>query len=285
MNYWVIPQHEPVDRVTETVVFCDEYSDWWDGGKNEYDQKYKNGDVAYFVRSNGDLHAWGIVIQATQSGQIEADDDEEGETAPWYVHYSASVTVQPRVAFGGPITIAPSAKPRTLTVDEAQAINLAIREKCEPRVIALEYVTPEFIQKLTHNPDEMRFLHWRDFEFLLAGLLDQFGYQVDVQRGTKDGGIDLFALSKADHPLGPHKYLLQAKRWKNAVGVAPVRELKFLHDHYSMTKSCLATTSRFTSGAWHLAQQYSHQLDLRDFEGLSEWIKTAWNIDPFAQPS
>jgi restriction system protein len=81
-------------------------------------------------------------------------------------------------------------------------------------------------------------MHWRDFERVLARLLEEFGYEIDLQRGTKDGGVDLFALRRAGHPLGPHKYLLQAKRWKGSVGVAPVRELKFLHDQYGMTKSC-----------------------------------------------
>lgn len=156
-------------------------------------------------------------------------------------------------------------------------MNLAIRDRTQPRIITLEYVSPELVERLRRNPDVLRSINWREFERLLARLLEEFGYEIDLKRGTKDGGVDLFALSRTGHPLGPHKYLLQAKRWQGVVGVAPVRELKFLHDHHGMTKSCLATTSCFTSGAWRLAQRFSHQLELRDYEGIKEWITHAWN--------
>jgi restriction endonuclease Mrr len=108
----------------------------------------------------------------------------------------------------------------------------------------------------------------------LAQILEDLEYEIELQRGTKDGGVDIFAL-KRDNPMGPHRYLLQAKRWSNAVGVEPVREVLFLHNHYKMTKSCLATTSRFTSGAWDYAREYRWQLELKDFDRLREWLGVA----------
>jgi restriction system protein len=75
--------------------------------------------------------------------------------------------------------------------------------------------------------------------------------------------------------FGPQRFLLQAKRYSNKVGIEPVRQLAFLHSHLRATKSCLATTATFTKGAWELAQQYQWQLELRDFDGLQEWIKYA----------
>jgi restriction system protein len=91
-----------------------------------------------------------------------------------------------------------------------------------------------------------------------------------AQRGTKDGAVDIFAL-RLSTTFGQQRFLLQAKRYKNKVGVEPVRQLAFLHPHYNVTKSCLATTLSFTRGAWELADQYKCWLDLRDAKGIIDW--------------
>jgi restriction endonuclease Mrr len=77
--------------------------------------------------------------------------------------------------------------------------------------------------------------------------------------------------------------LIQAKRWSNRVGVEPVRQLLFLHSHHRVTKSCLATTSVFTEGAWALATQYRWQLELRDLDGIRDWVATAVRLKRVAQ--
>lgn len=136
----------------------------------------------------------------------------------------------------------------------------------------LEIVDINLYQVLQTHPELLRTLDWRIFEKLLADILDQFGFEVELQRGTKDGGVDLFAIHKTA-VFGEQRFLLQAKRWSNRVGIEPVRQLAFLHNHYRATKSCLATTSTFTSGAWELAQQYRYQMELRDFDGIHEWIR------------
>jgi HJR/Mrr/RecB family endonuclease len=147
-------------------------------------------------------------------------------------------------------------------------------ESTEGSFLVLPLVTPELLNAIKRDPELLRTVDGRSFERILAELLERQGYQVELQRGTKDGGIDIFALMRQG-PLGPHRYLVQAKRWTRPVGVAPVRELMFLHADHKVTKSCLATTSRFTNGAWRLADDYRWQLELRDFESLQEWIEKA----------
>lgn len=280
MNYWLVPRDTPLQTAAQPVEFHDAWSSW-SAGEEDSEPRFALGDTAYLVGHDGKLFAWGTVLKSDEDGRIVTDDDEEGQTPPWWVDHSASVKLQPKVVFGSALPLPEfQGQLRALSADEARAIDLAIRRNSEPRVICLDHVSPRLIKELTESPERVQFLDWRNFEYLLEALLDQFGYRVDLQRGTKDGGVDLFALSRADHPFGPHKYLLQAKKWKNAVGVAPVRELKFLHDEHRMTKSCLVTTSRFTSGAWRLAKQFPYQLELRDFEGFQEWIRTAWEPGP-----
>jgi len=141
-------------------------------------------------------------------------------------------------------------------------------------VVTLDFISPELWRALTSNPEVLRSLHWREFEKVLAGLLERMEYEIELQQGTKDGGVDIFAIKRSG-PLGPHRYLLQAKRSARIIGVEPVRELLFLHSEHRVSKSCLATTSRFTKGAWTLADQHSWQLELRDFTGLKEWVQIA----------
>lgn len=150
----------------------------------------------------------------------------------------------------------------------------AAEEDALTEIFHLDIVDSALYKALITHPELLHTLNWRTFELLLADILASFGYEVELQRGTKDGGVDLFAVKKAD-PLGQHRYLLQAKRWGNKVGVDPVQRLAFLHSHHRMTKSCLATTSSFTSGAWEWAKQYQWQLELRDFVGIHDWIINA----------
>jgi CheY-like chemotaxis protein/HJR/Mrr/RecB family endonuclease len=153
------------------------------------------------------------------------------------------------------------------------------------QIIHLDTIDLILYKQLEANPDLLKALTWRTFERLLADILETFGYSVQLMQGTKDGGIDIIALGKPK-PWGEHRYLLQAKRWSNKVGVAPVRELKFLHDHLGASRSCLATTGEFTRGAWRLSEEYHWELELQDYTGIRRWIdeaiKLKWKASPGA---
>ena len=136
----------------------------------------------------------------------------------------------------------------------------------------LDVVDINLYKLIVNEPELLRSLDWRTFELLLADILRTVGYNIELTRATKDGGIDLFAI-KQDSEFGVHKYLLQAKRYKEKVQVEPVRSLLFLHNHYKATKSCLATTAQFTKGAWQLADNYKWQLELKDYTGIYQWVK------------
>lgn len=144
----------------------------------------------------------------------------------------------------------------------------------DPAVLPIRLVDEIDLQLysvIAAHPELLRTLHWRTFEKLLADILERFGYEIELQRGSKDGGIDLFAIRRSS-VLGPERYILQAKRWSSRVGIEPVRQLLFLQAHERATKACLVTTSRFTRGAWELGAEYKWQLHLRDADGLLDWV-------------
>lgn len=142
-----------------------------------------------------------------------------------------------------------------------------------PQLITLQLPDHRLVDEINKHPGLLRLMPWRDFEKLLAQILERLGYEVELSRGTKDGGVDVVAIKTLD--FGPHRYLLQAKRWSHAVGVAPVRELLGNHHHYGASKSCLAVTSRFTSEAWHLAETHKWELELKDHDRILDLVKRA----------
>jgi CheY-like chemotaxis protein len=144
-------------------------------------------------------------------------------------------------------------------------------------VFLLDTVDVLLYQAIQREPQLLHTLNWRTFERLLADVMETFGYQVELMAGTQDGGVDIVALRK-DEDWGVHRYLLQAKRWNDHVGVEPVKQLMFEHIDRRATKSCLATTSRFTKGAWRVAANYKWQLELRDYDGIREWVEKAARI-------
>ncbi len=155
-----------------------------------------------------------------------------------------------------------------------KTIAIPIANASENIIFRLDSIDPMLYKLLLDHPELLRTLDWRTFERLLADALESLEYEIELQKGTKDGGVDIFAIKRSG-VMGPQRFLIQAKRYKNRVGVDPVRQLMFLHLDHRATKVCLATTSTFTRGAWQLAEQYKWQLELRDFQGVHDWIRQA----------
>ena len=135
----------------------------------------------------------------------------------------------------------------------------------------LNEIDLDVYKELLSNEQLAKSINWRNFELLLAKILEKFEFDVEVLKGSKDGGIDVIALKKTS-TFGTERYLIQAKKWTNKVGVEPVRQLLWAHNEYKVTKSCLITTSKFTKGAWELAEKYKWQIELKDYDKLNEWI-------------
>jgi len=181
---------------------------------------------------------------------------------------------------------------REIAKRDNAALDRVIEEWAKARAL-LERATPEpsgsivtfdlldlhVLNTLLRDPSLHRQINWRTFERLLAAILERLGYEIELQRGTKDGGTDIIAI-KRETEFGSHRYLIQAKRWSAKVGIEPVRELLFLRQHVGATKACLATTSTFTSGARQLAREYQWCLELRDYERLQDWVHQAFPFLP-----
>lgn len=134
-------------------------------------------------------------------------------------------------------------------------------------------VKEQLINQFASNPNLMYSMQPRQFEELIAELLSNFGWSVELTKATRDGGCDIIAIG--NNTLATSKYLIECKRYSpsNKVGVQPVRSLFGVVQSKRASKGILVTTSSFTKPANIFIQDNQLQLEGRDFTGILEWLK------------
>lgn len=152
-------------------------------------------------------------------------------------------------------------------------------ETAETKVItqAVEVVNNSLVEKVNNNPGLMYQMTPRNFEELVAELLEREGFKVNLTKQTRDGGKDIFVAQK--NRLGNFLYYVECKQYapENPVGVNLVRELYGTISADRATAGLLVTSSYFTSDAISFTQNIQHQLSLKGYLDLKQWIKDLCN--------
>ena len=128
------------------------------------------------------------------------------------------------------------------------------------------------VQQLQKQPTDLYALSPRKFEELLAELLTDMGWEVELTQQTRDGGKDILAYLNTD--LGRMLCLVEAKHYRKdrKIGVDLVRTLYGTLCDAQANSAMLITTSSFTSGAQEFQQRHEYQLGLRDYADVVNWI-------------
>ena len=138
----------------------------------------------------------------------------------------------------------------------------------------VSYVDRAMIQRLHDRPNDLREIDRRVFEELVAELFNGFGYQVELTRQTKDGGVDVVAL-KNDH--FKVKFLIQCKRQNpgNPVALSVVRDLRGVlgSNGNSASKAIIVTTTRLTRDAKRFVAENEWDLEAKEYDDIHDWIK------------
>ncbi len=146
----------------------------------------------------------------------------------------------------------------------------------KPLLNRIEYRSPSFplIQSINQKILSLDSLSWRDFERLVAELLERDGYSVELMQGTKDGGVDVIGHRDAGL-AGTFKVLMQAKKYSlhRKVGLSLVRELADTVSEHGASKGILITTSYLTAGALDRIQLHQYKLGKVDRDDLSNLIR------------
>ena len=88
-----------------------------------------------------------------------------------------------------------------------------------------------------------------EFEEFLGEYYKSLGYKVADTPKTNDYGADLILEREG------RRYVLQAKRYKNKVGVSAIQEVVASKAHYNATGAIVATNNYYTQNAWNLAKE------------------------------
>ncbi|CAG9262698.1 putative AAA domain-containing protein [Paraburkholderia caribensis] len=141
-----------------------------------------------------------------------------------------------------------------------------------PIVEVCSHLEQKLFEAVAENPDLMYTISPRDFELLVAELLHRQGYDIQVTPPSKDGGVDLYAAKSSE--IGQFLFLVECKRYarSNPVQVDVVRSLYGNVQAKKATSGVIVTTSTFTRGAKSFQSQLHHQLQLKDYLNLRDWI-------------
>jgi restriction system protein len=90
-----------------------------------------------------------------------------------------------------------------------------------------------------------------DFESLITNLFEKMGLETKLTQASRDCGVDCVAYDP--RPIFGGKVVIQAKRYKNTVGVSAVRDLFGTMQNEGASKGILVTTSGYGKAAFDFA--------------------------------
>lgn len=90
-----------------------------------------------------------------------------------------------------------------------------------------------------------------EFESLITNLFEKMGLETRMTQASRDGGVDCVAYDQ--RPIFGGKVVIQAKRYKNTVGVSAVRDLFGTVQNEGASKGILVTTSGYGKAAFEFA--------------------------------
>ncbi|MGG0078316.1 restriction endonuclease [Bacillus wiedmannii] len=97
------------------------------------------------------------------------------------------------------------------------------------------------------NINQIDQMNGRRFEEYLSSLYQSLGYQTEVTKGSGDFGADLILKNNGT------KIVVQAKRYKNKVGIQSVQEVVGAKRYYDASHAWGVTNNYFTEPARKLA--------------------------------
>ncbi len=136
--------------------------------------------------------------------------------------------------------------------------------------IAIATAWKSHVARIADGSRNLDDLGWKEFEDLMAEILERSGWSIIPMGYTKDGGVDIIAVRNLD-PGVPIELLVQCKRYKKnrRVGVNFVKELWATKSQTGSHQAMLASTSSFTRGARTAASLW--KMDLRDYDAIRQW--------------
>lgn len=132
----------------------------------------------------------------------------------------------------------------------------------------------DVLSELDQRPNLME-LSPSEFESLITNLFAKMGLETKLTQASRDGGVDCVAFDA--RPIFGGKVVIQAKRYKNTVGVAAVRDLYGTVLNEGASKGILVTTSGYGKAAFDFAN--NKPMELLDGGNLLYLLKEHADMD------
>lgn len=142
-------------------------------------------------------------------------------------------------------------------------------ELFKPVIGTIDDEVKKYFKKYPHRLYD---LEPRKFEELVASIMEDLGFTVELTKATRDGGTDIIARIKtAVTDFVTH---IECKRYaaNNKVDVGIIRNVMGVHHLRKPAKSIIITTSFFTKDAIKEAKGFEHHLDLKDFNDIKDLL-------------
>lgn len=149
-------------------------------------------------------------------------------------------------------------------------------------VHVLDMINAEVVRHLHNKPELMYDMDPRRFEQLIAHLMEDMGYEIELTPETHDGGRDILAVLKV--PAGEILTIVECKRYRadRRVGIDIVERFLYTIDRKD-NASCglIATTSFFSEDALEREREHKWRLALKDFNSIKQWLANygKWHLD------
>lgn len=114
-----------------------------------------------------------------------------------------------------------------------------------------------------------------EFEALVSNLFSQMGLDTKLTRSSRDGGVDAVAFDT--RPVLGGKVVIQAKRYRDTVGVSAVRDLYGTMLNEGASKGILVCTSGYGTAAFDFAKD--KPIELIDGGGLLYLLREHAGVD------
>lgn len=119
-----------------------------------------------------------------------------------------------------------------------------------------------------------------EFESLIQNLFEKIGLDTHQTQASRDGGVD--AIAYDSRPIFGGKIIIQAKRYKNTVGVSAVRDLFGTVMNEGASKGLLVTTSGYGKASFDFAK--NKPLELLEGGHLLHLLKEHLGMDAVIIP-
>ncbi|MER9065992.1 restriction endonuclease [Mesorhizobium sp. M0902] len=145
------------------------------------------------------------------------------------------------------------------------------------------FIGQELYEQLQKNPEALPNVSKGDFEGLCAELFVRRGFEVDLFRETKDGGIDFLAVKNED--IDPLIVAVQCKqpdqrdgKPRKALGRPVVQQIYGAAKAWDLHGAVAISGSTYSREAADFAKNKPEEIRLHDAHDVLDWIqKYRWN--------